>query len=136
MLVVTRPNPQIHLGPIDGNCAMLVCDMDAPDMPVVYANDSFCELTGYTVREVMGKNCRFLQQPPGILYSAGANMDGPVKLMHDAVRNKDEIQVDVINFKKDGTQFVNALSLVPISWGTQGRIKKYCVGFSADRDSF
>ena len=33
----------------------------APDMPLVYANDAFTGITGYSMMEILGRNCRFLQ---------------------------------------------------------------------------
>lgn len=40
-----------------------VTDPQLPDNPIVYASDSFIELTGYDRRQVLGRNCRFLQGP-------------------------------------------------------------------------
>ncbi|KAL2161983.1 hypothetical protein VTH06DRAFT_7768 [Thermothelomyces fergusii] len=62
--VHTRPNPSIRLGPVDSSCAILVSDLTLPDQPVVYASQAFTALTGYSAREVLGRNCRFLQAPP------------------------------------------------------------------------
>ena len=30
-------------------------------MPIVYASPQFCAMTGYSLKEVLGRNCRFLQ---------------------------------------------------------------------------
>ena len=46
----------IHRTPI----ATIVTDNRAPDNPIVEANDAFVALTGYTVEEIVGRNCRFL----------------------------------------------------------------------------
>lgn len=40
-----------------------VTDPQLPDNPIVYASDNFIELTGYERRQVLGRNCRFLQGP-------------------------------------------------------------------------
>lgn len=40
-----------------------VTDPQLPDNPIVYASDSFIELTGYERSQVLGRNCRFLQGP-------------------------------------------------------------------------
>lgn len=40
-----------------------ITDPQLPDNPIVYASDSFIELTGYQRRQVLGRNCRFLQGP-------------------------------------------------------------------------
>ncbi len=51
------------------------------------------------------------------------------------VKNKmsrwQESQVRFVNFRKDGSSFVNLLTLIPIKW--QGR--NYIVGFQADEGS-
>lgn len=35
-----------------------------PDMPLIYANEAFARITGYSVADSLGKNCRFLQVRP------------------------------------------------------------------------
>ena len=42
---------------------MIVTDPRQFDNPIVFANDAFLKLTGYTRLEVAGRNCRFLQGP-------------------------------------------------------------------------
>ncbi|KAJ2897100.1 hypothetical protein MKZ38_004979 [Zalerion maritima] len=129
--VATRPNPQIELGPIDGSCSILLCDLQSPDTPVVYASDPFCELTGYAKQEVLGQNCRFLQSPPGSTRKSESqgNADA-IKRLGRAVSSCEEIQLEVVNYKKTGERFVNMLSLVPIQWGHDAH--RYCVGFLGD----
>ena len=46
-------------------CALAIVDAQAPDQPIVYVNAIFELQTGYTLAEVKGSNCRFLQTPPG-----------------------------------------------------------------------
>ena len=38
-----------------------IADATLPDMPLIYANAGFERLTGYSIGEVLGRNCRFLQ---------------------------------------------------------------------------
>ena len=40
-----------------------VTDPQLPDNPIVYASNTFIELTGYDRSQVLGRNCRFLQGP-------------------------------------------------------------------------
>jgi PAS domain S-box-containing protein len=47
-------------------CALCVVDVRAPDQPVVFVNAVFEAETGYSAAEVLGRNCRFLQAPPGL----------------------------------------------------------------------
>ncbi|HEV7344740.1 MAG TPA: PAS domain-containing protein [Devosia sp.] len=42
---------------------MLITDPRLPDNPIVFVNDAFARLTGYTREETLGRNCRFLQGP-------------------------------------------------------------------------
>ena len=40
-----------------------IADARLPDQPLIYANEGFERMTGYTVDDVLGRNCRFLQGP-------------------------------------------------------------------------
>jgi len=40
---------------------MVISDPRQADNPIVFANDAFCRLTGYSREEIVGRNCRFLQ---------------------------------------------------------------------------
>lgn len=131
--VMTRPNPQIDLGPIDCSVALLVCDLALPDQPIVYASDPFLELTGYQSSEILGRNCRFLQAPGGIVQAGSlrqyVNQD-VVKKMKMSVDQNQEVQVEVVNFKKNGQQFLNLLTIIPIQWDSD--YYRYSVGFQCD----
>jgi PAS domain S-box-containing protein len=48
-------------------CALTVADATQPDEPIVYVNGTFEVTTGYSSAEVLGRNCRFLQSPPGMM---------------------------------------------------------------------
>lgn len=63
--VAARPNPQLQIGPVDTSAAFVVVDARKYDFPIVFASASFTRLTGYENNEVIGKNCRFIQAPPG-----------------------------------------------------------------------
>ncbi|CAK7265528.1 hypothetical protein SEPCBS119000_001557 [Sporothrix epigloea] len=168
--VATRPNPTIDLGPVDASCPIVLCDLYLPDQPVVYASASFLRLTGYSLDEVLGRNCRFLQWPSrpaaqptwdgqqqGMQSQAASTSPAAPTMqssayvrqqLHQAVKNNLEVQVELVNFRKDGTPFVNVLAVVPIYWNddaglvptngdyTRGaRRHRYSVGFLCDRDA-
>jgi PAS domain S-box-containing protein len=102
----------------------------------VYASEGFCELTGYTTSEIMGRNCRFLQAPGGDVRpkSKRKHVDREtIRKMRNAVEKDDEIQIEVVNFKKSGENFVNLLTMIPIRWN--GDDHRYSVGFLVDRDA-
>jgi hypothetical protein len=59
----------VPLGPVDASCALIITDLAQPDQPIIYTSQPFTALTGYSTREALGRNCRFLQAPPPILSS-------------------------------------------------------------------
>lgn len=85
---------------------MIITNPRLPDNPVVFANDSFCRLTGYSRKEIVGRNCRFLQ---------GEDTDqATVKKLHDAVEQIHPVEVDIRNYRKDGEPFWNRLLMAPV----------------------
>ena len=85
---------------------VVMADASKPDMPMVYVNDSFCRLTGYTSEEVLGHNCRFLQGPdtdPEML-----------TIVRQAISKRQAAEITLRNYRKDGTPFWNHLSLSPV----------------------
>jgi PAS domain S-box-containing protein len=131
--VIARPNPKVELGPVDCSVALILCDLELPDSPIVYASDAFCELTGYSQHEVLGRNCRFLQVPhgrnPGTYTVSGADKAAKHHL-HQAVAMQDEVQLQVTNYKKDGRRFTNILTIVPVAPTPTGY--RYAVGFQVE----
>ncbi|KAF5021688.1 hypothetical protein F66182_6276 [Fusarium sp. NRRL 66182] len=131
--VMGRPNPQVVLGPVDCSVALVVCDMGQADAPVIYTSDSFSELTGYSSREALGRNCRFLQAPPGQARSLNRGSDKvAAHRMRQAVFDGREVQVPVTNYKKYGQPFSNLLTIIPVPTDHTGR--RYCIGFLCEMD--
>ncbi len=87
--------------------AMLITDPRQPDNPIVFANEAFLRLTGYERDEVIGQNCRFLQGPD--------TDPAAVDSLRDAIANRTAVSTDILNYKKDGTPFWNALYISPVS---------------------
>jgi PAS domain S-box-containing protein len=85
---------------------MVVTDPRQPDNPIVFANGAFTDLTGYAQEDFIGRNCRFLQ---------GQQTDrGTVDQVRKAIKEERAVAVDILNYRKDGTPFWNALFLGPI----------------------
>lgn len=131
--VCLRPNPRIDLGPVDDSCPLILCDMTLPDQPIVYASPAFSYMTGYTFDEIRGHNCRFLQAPDGQVHAGTPRRyveKETIRKMQKALEKRREIQLEVVNFKKNGQSFVNVLTMIPVM--VNGR--EHCVGFQCERE--
>lgn len=85
---------------------LILTDNRLPDNPIVYSNQAFLDLTGYSMKDVIGKNCRFLQ---------GDDSDEKmVKKLRSAVKDQDSVRVTLKNYRKDGAYFWNDLIVSPI----------------------
>ena len=85
---------------------MIVTDPNAPDNPIIFANQAFLDMTGYVSAEIVGRNCRFLQGPdtdPEV-----------VDAIRDAVEGRYDFSTEILNNRKDGSSFRNALFISPI----------------------
>ncbi len=85
---------------------MIITDPRQPDNPIVFSNDAFLKLTGYTREELLGNNCRFLQGPD--------TDRAKVEKVREAIRQNRDISVDLLNYRKDGSTFWNALYISPV----------------------
>ncbi|WP_404478541.1 histidine kinase dimerization/phosphoacceptor domain -containing protein [Novosphingobium sp. BL-52-GroH] len=85
---------------------MVITDPAKPDNPIVFCNEAFQKLTGYAREEIIGRNCRFLQGPD--------TDRAAVRRIHDAIAAANPIDLDLLNYRKDGTTFWNALYLSPV----------------------
>lgn len=85
---------------------MVVADPRQPDVPIVFANRAFLEMTGYDGADVLGRNCRFLQGPD----TDRATVDE----IRAAIVAEQELSTELLNYRKDGSSFWNALFLTPV----------------------
>lgn len=85
---------------------MIVTDPHQPDNPTIFANRAFIEMTGYSAEELVGRNCRFLQ---------GKDTDrATVAAIRESVAQNREFAAEILNYRKDGTSFWNALFTSPV----------------------
>ena len=100
-------NPELLVAAIE-SCPVniTIADANKPDMPLIYANPSFRETTGYPSDDIIGKNCRFLQGPD-------TDQDAVAEL-RSAISTQRKTNVEFINYKKDGEPFINALTVAPV----------------------
>jgi len=85
---------------------MVITDPQLDDNPIVFVNDAFCRLTGYERDEIMGRNCRFLQ-------GADTDQDSVLRI-RQAIDARTDIDIEVLNYRKDGSSFWNALYISPV----------------------
>jgi PAS domain S-box-containing protein len=76
-----------------------ISDPSLPDNPIVYVSQGFLDLTGYTLDQVLGRNCRFLQGP-------GTDQNA-VEVIRRGIREGVDTSVCLLNYKADGTPFWN-----------------------------
>lgn len=92
---------------------MILTDPNIADNPIVFANKAFLDLTGYEEREVLDRNCRFLQ---------GAQTDrAAVDTLREAIAKRESVALEILNYKRDGTPFWNAVFIGPV-YDTSGQL--------------
>ena len=74
--------------------------------PFIYANDAFTTLTGYPKNMVLGRNCRFLQGPD--------TDPRDIATLGQALRSGTDVSVVIRNYRKNGSQFWNEVSISPL----------------------
>ena len=101
---------------------IVITDPTAEDNPILYANPSFSQMTGYSVEEVIGKNWRFLHgddTAPEAIDEIGA-----------AISERRSASVTMVNYRKDGQPFWNELKISPV-FAQDGELE-YFVGLQTD----
>lgn len=81
--------------------------IDAPGPRILYANQAFTRMTGYSLEEVLGKTPRILQG----LKTNRAELNK----VRVTLSRWEPVTVEVINYRKDGSEFWLELSIVPVA---------------------
>lgn len=77
-----------------------------PGPKIIYVNEAYLTMTGYSKDEVLGQTPRMLQ---------GINTDrDEIKRMHKAIANGESCKMEVINYKKTGEEFWSSISIAPV----------------------
>jgi PAS domain S-box-containing protein len=85
---------------------ILIVDASTQLQPIVFANQSFYDITGYNDKEVLGRKCDFLQGDDTDLETN--------QLLSESIKNRQAIEVEILNYRKNGEPFWNFLSIDPI----------------------
>jgi hypothetical protein len=86
------------------------------DNPIVDCNEAFVRLTGYDRDEIIGRNCRFLR---------GADTEDALSAeLREGIAAQRPTMVEILNYRKDGTPFRNAVLVAPI-FGATGELEYF-----------
>jgi phosphoserine phosphatase RsbU/P len=85
---------------------IVITDALLPHNPIIYVNEGFVRITGFSREEILGQNCRFLQ--------GEATNPLAIEQIRQAVHEQRELIIELLNYRKDGTPFWNRLSITPL----------------------
>lgn len=95
---------------------IVITDAGLPDNPIIYVNQGFERVTGYSREEAVGRNCRFLQGP--------STDQAVVAEIRKAIAGESTSYAELLNYRKDGSTFWNALAISPVA-NAAGRVTHY-----------
>ena len=99
-----------------------ITDPNQDDNPLIYVNEEFERLTGFQSSDILGQNCRFLQGESTAAVSK--------RTIREAIDGGESITEELINYRRDGSEFWNRVSIAPVRNETN-EIVNY-VGFQQD----
>ena len=85
-------------------------------LPIVYATQGFLNLTGYTLDQVLGRNCRFLQGPE--------TDPKAVEKIRRSIEEGSDMSVCLLNYRVDGSTFWNQFFIAALR-DASGNITNY-----------
>ena len=106
---------------VAGN-GIIIVDAKQPDLPIIYSNAAFSQITGYGRSEVLGKNCRFLQK--------GDRDQKDLDIIRKAIKEGQPCHAVLRNYQKDGTMFWNELTITPL-YNDEGSLTHF-IGIQTD----
>ena len=86
--------------------SILIVDAQLPNIPIIYCNEAFEKMTGYSQAEILGRDKSFLQNHDRDQKEIG--------IMENAIDKGETCHVILRNYRKDGTMFWNDITITPI----------------------
>ncbi len=105
----------------EATVSIVISDIKSEGQPVIYANDAFADLTGYSTEEILGGNCAMLQ--------GKETESSSVFELKTAIQNRTPVETTLLNYRKNGSSFFNNLILTPIQ--IDGEVTHY-IGIQQD----
>lgn len=85
---------------------IIITDNTQPDNPIIFCNNAFETITGYSRKEIIGHNCRFLQQQDRTQQARN--------ILANCIKKGKECRVEIRNYRKNGDLFWNELYMAPV----------------------
>lgn len=76
------------------------------DHPLILVNQPFEQLTGFRSNEIIGRNSRLLQ--------GDTTEEKAIRSLSQSIKEGQDNEVTITNYRRDGTRFLNHLFLFPI----------------------
>ena len=95
---------------VNANDAVIITNVEPLDLPgprIVYVNEGFTSMTGYSPEEVIGKTPRILQ--------GNKTKRTTLDRIRQALESWQSVRVELINYRKDGSEFWVELEIVPVA---------------------
>ena len=93
--------------------------------PLIYVNRQFEKTTEYNRKDILGKNCKFLQ-PPGFIHKEESQNE----LLKRSIQLGIPLSIIITNMKKSGRLFYNLITLNPVKDKDGNYL--YCVGIQTE----
>ncbi len=107
--------------------ALTIANIKADDQPLIFVNEAFEQMTGYSRTSVLGQNCRLLQ---------GAKTDTQtVNKLSKAIEKREDVEVTIYNYRANGEGFWNRLTMGPLKDDESGEDCHFYVGMQCDLGS-
>ncbi|NLC71275.1 MAG: EAL domain-containing protein [Desulfuromonadaceae bacterium] len=95
---------------------IMICEAANPKLPITYVNPAFEKITGYSKKEIVGRNPRFL--------AGDDKLQAGMIQIKNALTEKKKADVELRNYRKDGTLFWNELRIAPVQ-NTDGTVTHF-----------
>lgn len=94
-----------------------ITDPSISGHPIVFASRGFMKMSGYSREEIIGKNGRFFQGP--------RTNRRTVMEIREAIREERTVEVNLLNYRKDGTPFWMLFRMSPVFCKQDGRVTHF-----------
>lgn len=123
--MITKDNIHLFQAALNHtNVGLVITDPSLDNHPIIFVNNGFTQLTGYSAQETIGRNCKFLQ---------GSDTNPKTtQIIKEAIQNEKSITIQIYNYTKSNHGFWNELTIDPMYVEENGKEKLYFIGIQKD----